>query len=199
MPPSADRSVGGILLAAGASSRMGRNKMLLEIEGQPLVRRAATRAIDAGLSPLVVVLGHDEEEARHALRGLPCTFAFNPAFRDSTSGSLHQGLRALPDSVDATVVLLADMVAVDAEMIRTLVARAAETGAPLAASRYGDVAAPPLFFRRALFPELLAWHGEGCGKAVVRRHEAEAAFVDWPPSALTDLDTPADLDAFLAR
>ena len=173
--------------------------MLLEIEGQPLIRRAATRAIDAGLSPLVVVLGHEVDEARHALRGLPCEFAFNPAYRGSTSGSLHQGLGALPASVDAAVVLLADMVEIEAEMIRTLIARAAETGAPLAASRYGEVAAPPLFFRRSLFPELLAWHGEGCGKAVVRRHEAAATFVDWPRSALIDLDTPGDLDAFLSR
>lgn len=200
MPPSTDARVAGILLAAGASTRMGRNKMLLPIqEGQPLIRVAATRALDAGLSPLIVVLGHDAPDARHALRGLPCDFAFNPDYREATSGSLHAGLRALPSDVDAVVVLLADMVLVTAAMIRALVRSAAERGAPLAASRYDDVAAPPLLFRRPLFPELLAWHGEGCGKAVVRRHESEAVFLPWPRSALTDLDTPADVTAFLSR
>jgi molybdenum cofactor cytidylyltransferase len=59
-------------------------------------------------------------------------------------------------------------------------------------SRYGDVKAPPLLFRRALFAELLAWHGEGCGKAVVQSHASEAAYHDWPLDALDDVDTPED-------
>jgi CTP:molybdopterin cytidylyltransferase MocA len=67
--------------------------------------------------------------------------------------------------------------------------------APLVVSRYGDVAAPPLLFRRALFDELLAWTGDGCGKAVVQRHWDEAAFLDWPPAALADVDTPEDFAA----
>ncbi|MGH7584559.1 MAG: nucleotidyltransferase family protein, partial [Gemmatimonadales bacterium] len=65
--------------------------------------------------------------------------------------------------------------------------------------RYGDVFAPPLLFRRSLFDELLAWHGEGCGKQVVLRHQDEAAILDWPADTLTDIDTPADLDAARER
>jgi molybdenum cofactor cytidylyltransferase len=197
-PADAER-VAGILLAAGASTRMGRNKMLIPLGGEPLVRRTATRALTAGLSPLVVVLGHEAAAVREALSGLPCEFVVNPSYRGSTSSSLHRGLERLSPELGAVVVLLADMVQVDAEMIAHLVRRARETHAPLAASRYGDVLAPPLFFRRALFPELLAWHGEGCGKAVVRAHADEAQYVDWPDSALTDLDTPEDLAGFLGQ
>jgi len=57
------------------------------------------------------------------------------------------------------------------------------------------VLAPPLLFRRALWPELLAWQGEGCGKAVVRAHLAEASLHDWRPDALADIDTPEDYAA----
>ena len=87
------------------------------------------------------------------------------------------------------------MVLVTEEMIGAMLKEAVRTDAPLVVSRYGDVKAPPLLFRRALFPELLAWTGEGCGKAVVLRHEAEAVFIDWPVAALTDVDTPEDLEA----
>ncbi len=79
------------------------------------------------------------------------------------------------------------------------VAETLRSDAPLVVSRYGDVTAPPLLFRRSLFAELLAWSGEGCGKAVVRRHLAEAVFVDWPTEALADVDTPEDLAAARER
>jgi molybdenum cofactor cytidylyltransferase len=62
------------------------------------------------------------------------------------------------------------------------------------ASRYGAVPAPPTLYARALFPELRGGEGEGRGREVVRRHAGEAAWVDWPPSALADVDEAADLE-----
>ena len=187
-----ERRTGAVILAAGASSRMGCNKMLLDVHGVPMVRRAVQVAIDAGVSLVVVVVGNDEVQVREALSGLVCLFAANPDFTGPTSTSLHAGLRALDDSVDATIVLLADMVRVTPAMVRALIASVEESGAPLAVSRYGDVLAPPLLFRRSLWPELLAWHGEGCGKAVVKAHEHQAIMHDWPVDALRDVDTPQD-------
>lgn len=192
------RRVAGVILAAGASSRMGPtvNKLLLEVEGEPMVRRIARRATEAGLSPLVVVLGHDPERVRAALHGFECTFVQNADFTGPTSGSLHAGLRALDERTSATVVLLGDMVRVTTPMIEALLAAAARSDAPLVVSRYGDsVLAPPLLFRRALWPELLAWHGEGCGKAVVNAHRPEAVMMDWPAESLRDIDTPADYES----
>jgi molybdenum cofactor cytidylyltransferase len=183
-----------VILAAGASRRMGRNKMLLPLEGESLLRRTTGRALRAGLSPVVVVLGHEVEQARAELAGLDVEIAVNPSYTGPTSESLHRGLERLGPDIAAAVVLLADMVLVTEEMIRAMLKEAVRTDAPLVVSRYGDVKAPPLLFRRELFPELLAWSGEGCGKAVVLRHEAEAAFVDWPVVALTDVDTPEDLE-----
>jgi molybdenum cofactor cytidylyltransferase len=149
-------------------------------------------AADASIAPVVVVVGHEAHAAREALAGLDCVFVTNDDYTGPTSTSLHAGLRALPADVDATVVMLADMVHVTAPMVRALVHSAAADPAPLCVSRYGDVLAPPLLFRRALWPELLDWHGEGCGKAVVRAHQAEAIMHDWPMAALQDIDTPAD-------
>src|SRR5207302_1834244 len=201
MPPSRATEplrVAGIVLAAGASRRMGRNKMLLELEGESLVRRAARRALAAGLSPVVVVLGHEADRARAALAGLACEFAINPDFAGPTSGSLHKGLERLAPDVQAVVVMLADMVLVTEQMLGALVVAARGGAAPLVVSRYGDVTAPPLLFRRALFPELLERTGEGCGKAVVQAHKHEAMYVDRPVTLLTDIDTPEDFAAAIA-
>jgi molybdenum cofactor cytidylyltransferase len=186
--------VAGIVLAAGASRRMGtgRSKMLLELEGESLVRRAARRARDAGLSPVVVVLGHEFERVREQLGGLGCDHVVNPDFTGPTSGSLHLGLRRLGADADAAVIMLGDMVHVSEPMLTALVTAARGSDAPLVVSRYGDVAAPPLLFRRPLFGELLSWTGEGCGKAVVQRHRNEAVFLDWSPGLLCDVDTPED-------
>ena len=196
---SKDLRVAGVILAAGASRRMGRNKMLLELEGESLVRRAARRAIAAGLAPVVVVIGHEADRVRTELKDLPLEFAVNPDFTGPTSGSLHQGLNRLGPDVDAVVVMLGDMVRVSAETLGMLVAAARGTEAPLVVSRYGDVTAPPLLFRRPLFPELLAWTGEGCGKAVVQAHRHEAMYVDRPVALLADVDTPEDFAAATAH
>jgi molybdenum cofactor cytidylyltransferase len=189
--------IAGILLAAGASSRMGRNKMLVELEGEALVHRAARRALEAGLDTLVVVVGHEAERVRTALSDLACDFVHNPDYREPTSGSLHRGLQHLSSIVAGAVVLLGDMPHVTSAMIE----RARTTGRAhpdaLVVSRYGSVIAPPLLFPRTLFPELLAWSGEGAGKAVARRHLDRAHLLDWHAAALADIDTPDDLTDLL--
>ena len=192
--PTEPLRVGGVVLAAGASRRMGagRNKMLLELEGESLARRAARRALAGGLTPVVVVVGHEADRVRAQLNGLTCDAVVNHDFTGPTSGSMHLGLHALGVDVDAAVVMLGDMVHVTDRMVAGLVNAARGNRAPLVVSRYGDVTAPPLLFRRALFDELLAWTGEGCGKAVVQRHRDEAVILDWPAHALVDVDTPED-------
>src|SRR5437868_15543302 len=110
MPPSRPTEpllAAGIVLAAGASRRMGSNKMLLELEGEPLVRRAARRALEAGLSPVVVVLGREADRARAALAGLRVEIALNPDFTGPTSRSLQAGLDVLGVDVGGAVALRA--------------------------------------------------------------------------------------------
>jgi molybdenum cofactor cytidylyltransferase len=186
-------AVAAVVLAAGASRRMGGpNKLLLPIGGVPMVRHTVQRVVDAGASPVVVVTGHHASEVRDALAGLDITFAHSEDPDGPTSSSLHAGLRALPDSTSATLVMLADMVLVTSDMVRDVVRAMAEARAPLVVSEYGDVQAPPLAFARSLWPELLAWHGEGCGKSVVRAHIGEAWRLSWPVESLADVDTPED-------
>jgi len=187
-------SIAGVVLAAGTSSRMGRNKLLLELGGQSVLRRAVLTAAEAGLDPVLVVLGHQSARARAELEGLPCQAVLNSEYQEGIHSSLRNGIRAVPHGCVAAVVLLADMPLVDAGMIRALVDRYRASGAPLVVSDYEGVDAPPTVYDRRLFPELWALEGEGCGKRVIKRHTDEAIRVPWPAWALTDLDLPADLE-----
>lgn len=194
--------VAGVLLAAGTSSRMGSNKLLLRLGGESVLRRAARRGLEAGLSPLLVVLGHEAERTRRELHGLDCQIVINWRYEDGISSSRTAGLAALPTSTPAAVMMLADMPRVSAEMIATVVTRWRETGAPLVISQYnetdgdtgGGAIAPPFLYDRVLFPELLALSGGSCGQRVIKNHLDQAVVVRWPAAALADLDVPADYE-----
>ncbi len=189
----------GILLAAGAATRMGRNKLLLELEGETLLRRAARRALAAGLDPVLVVLGHEAARAGAELDRLGCRIVLNPDHARGINTSLSAGVAAVPPEASAAVVLLADMPFVDAGMVRAVLARFRETGAPVVTCRYGEVTAPPTLYDRAVFPELRGGEGEGRGREVVRRYRERAAFVSWPASALADVDVPEELERARTR
>jgi molybdenum cofactor cytidylyltransferase len=190
---SAAADIAGVLLAAGMSTRMGRNKLFLDLGGRTVLDRALSVALAARLDPLLVVVGHEADRVQAALTGTPARPVLNPDYARGLNTSLRTGIAALPDTVAGAVVMLADMPLVDAAMIDALVAGWRASGAPLAISRYGDVVAPPILYGAALFAELRALDGDGCGKAVIKRHRGEELALDWPAERLTDLDVPDDL------
>ena len=194
-------TVAAVVLAAGSSVRMGRNKLLLELDGEIVVRRAAATARAAGLAPVVVVTGHEREAVEAALHGLPCRTVHNSEHARGQHTSVAAGIAALTDAAGAAagaddstaaIVMLADMPFVTADMLRTVADRQAATGAPIVASRYGGkTIAPPILYHRRLFGELTRMDRR-CGRQVVKRHRAEAVEVDWPLEKMRDLDRPSD-------
>jgi molybdenum cofactor cytidylyltransferase len=192
MPSDREGLVAGILLAAGTSSRMGSNKLLFELEGESILRGAVRRALAGGLSPLLVVLGHESNKAARELAGLPCQWALNPLYEQGINSSLKSGIMAVPPKARAAMVLLADMPFVSPEMIAAMIDRYRTTTAPLVISDYDGVNAPPMLYDRSLFNELLMMTGEGCGRQVVKRHRDEAEVLPWPVAALADIDVPED-------
>ena len=192
-------AVAGVVLAAGSSTRMGRNKLFFDLGGETLLKRVVRRALDAGLDPVIVVVGHEAERARTELEGLSCTPVDNPDHAQGINRSLRTGISHVPEHVRAAVVMLADMPFVTSDMVAGLVARYRESTAPLVISAYGDVNAPPMLYDRALFPELRQMAGEGCGRQVVRRHRHEAVALSWPEAALQDIDVPEDYERIKAE
>jgi molybdenum cofactor cytidylyltransferase len=199
MAPDRSGPVAGVVLAAGSSTRMGRNKLLFDLGGEPVVRRAVRTAQRAGLDPIVVVLGHEAEAVRAALASLPCRFVVNPRHAEGMNSSVSAGFAALPPDVAAGVVVLSDMPLVSAEMIAALVERYRASDALLVFSEYDGVQAPPTLFDRSLFAELAGPEGKGCGKTMRRRHPGREAIVAWPAAALADLDVPEDYERVKAQ
>jgi len=198
MPAAETKAVAAVVLAAGSSTRMGQNKLFLDIGGETLVRRAVRAAVLARLAPVIVVLGHEAERVRAELAGLPCVPVVNPDHARGVGTSLQAGVTRAATEARALVVVLADMPFVTASMLETLVERYRKSGAPLVVSRYGEVEAPPNLFDRSLFAELLEGDAERCAKQVVRRHKHEAAVAAWPERALRDIDVPGDYEEIRA-
>ena len=174
---------------------MGSNKLLLELNSEPLVRRSARCVLEAGFERVTVVTGNDPAAIRAALKGLPCDFAFNPDF--ATSGmeaSLRAAVLSLAPDVDALLFTLADQAFVTPVMLQNLLE--AIDNALIAASRFGEVIAPPHVFARELF-SVLGTPGNGA-KPLINHHLDRVAFVQQPLEGLFDLDTPADYAAAVA-
>jgi molybdenum cofactor cytidylyltransferase len=187
--------VGGVLLAAGASTRLGQPKQLLIYEGEPLVRRIARQALASRVASLVVVVGNQAEQVRDSLAGLDLQIVENPDFLQGQSTSLKAGLGALAPDLAAAMVLLVDQPFVDAELIDQLIARYAETGALIVAPQHGGRRGNPVLFDRAIIPELLTVVGDVGAREIIGRHRNRLATLELPSDrAFLDVDTWEDYE-----
>ncbi|MBN1890699.1 MAG: nucleotidyltransferase family protein [Thermoflexales bacterium] len=185
--------VAGIILAAGASRRMERPKPLLTWRGEPFIRRIARTALAAGLWPVVIVTGAHAEEVRAAVADLPVEVSYNPDWEAGQSTSVRAGLSSLPPETGAAIFLLADQPHIPAALVEALVAKHAQTGAPLVAPLVGERRGNPVLFDRAAFPELMSLRGDVGGRQLFSRHRAD--YVPWHDSSpLLDIDTPEDYE-----
>src|SRR5688500_16238838 len=133
--------IGAVLLAAGGSSRMGRPKQTLIVEGESLLRRAARAALGCPCRPVIAVLGANAEVSHHALAGLEVIEVFNPDWETGMGSSVSAGVRHLIEiepMIDAAVLLLCDQPFVTADVLARLVGAYRSSGRPIVASRYGD-------------------------------------------------------------
>jgi len=192
--------IGAVILAAGASSRMGRPKQLLKYGGQTLVRRAALAAQEAGCNPIVIVTGAHVEGLEEELQGLSLLEANNPEWESGMGSSIRAGIQAVvktSDKVTALILMLCDQPFVTSQVLRRLITARRETGREIVASRYGATVGVPALFGRAFFAELVRLEREAGAKQVIQRHLAQVHLVPFPQGEI-DLDTPADLAGLLS-
>jgi molybdenum cofactor cytidylyltransferase len=190
-----DPTVLGVVLAGGTSSRFGEaNKLLADLDGEPLVRHAARTLLDAGLSEVVVVLGHEADAVESALDGLDVLTVRNPDYEAGLSTSVARGAAAVRDAgADATVFLPGDMPGVDPATVDLLVdAYRAGLGTALAAA-YDGRRGNPVLFDRGHFGALLAVDGDTGGRRVLLESDGGALVETADPGVVEDVDTTGDL------
>jgi molybdenum cofactor cytidylyltransferase len=181
-----------LVLAGGESRRLGRPKQLLDLAGKPLVVHVVERALAAPVDGVVVVIGSHASEVELALRGYPAYRVFNPHFSQGQGASLAAGIRAMPSTVDAVVVMLGDVPGVASESIGAVTARWRETHAPAVVARYGERQGHPVLFDRSVFFELASLEGDTGGREILRALGEMVEAVDLPGEVPADVDTEED-------
>jgi molybdenum cofactor cytidylyltransferase len=184
-------SIAGVILAAGASSRMGQPKVLLEWQGETLIHRAAHTALAAGLNPVIIVTGAIHSQIEHTLSDLPVQLVYNPNWQSGQSTSVRAGVNALPNNTRAVVFLLGDQPFVTPDLIQKLIETYQKTEPEILAPYVNQKRINPVIFDRSVFLHLLELQGDA---------GARSLFSQFPPAAMPwddervafDIDTPDD-------
>jgi len=189
-------AVAAIVLAAGSSTRMGFNKLLADVGGQPMIRRSVTAVLASAARPVIVVTGRDADKVAAALDGLDVVIVHNPDFQSGLSGSLRRGLEAVPESADAALVCLGDMPAVMPRTVNRLMAAFAPSEhrticIPIHDGRRGN----PVLWGRGHFAAMKAITGDRGARGLIDEMPEECVEIQvGDDSVLTDIDTPEALD-----
>jgi molybdenum cofactor cytidylyltransferase len=193
--------IAALVLAAGRSSRMGTiNKLLIGIDGKPMVRHVVAAVQDSGLSPIVVVTGHQHDQVAAALAGMPVTLVHNPDFAEGQSTSLRAGVAALPPDIDGVLIGLGDMPQVSTADIERLLGafNPVEGRSIIVPTRHGKRGNPILWAKRFL-AEMRQVAGDVGARHIITAYPEAVTEVEMPgDGVLTDIDTPQAL-ARLAR
>ena len=200
-------NTGLVILAAGASSRMGVPKQLLHIDGQSLIKRITEMAMETTTYPIVVVLGANRQMIRKELERMPITIIDNPQWENGMSSSIKMGLVGSYmtfKELEAIIFLTVDMPLVSVELIENMIDRADEVMETtqelpdIVACKYDGQIGIPVLFKRKLFNDLLELSGDIGAKKVIIAHKKQTTTIDFPEGKI-DLDTIEEYRSFMSN
>ena len=194
MTANSKAKIGGLLLAAGGSSRLGQPKQLLEFEGKTLVRRAAETLVYSQCDPIVVVLGAEIEYSAIQIADLSVSSCINEKWQTGMSSSIISGLGSLLEiepQLDAVVITLCDQPYVNSADIDKLITAFAVSRSPIVAAKYGETTGVPALFSSKLFDDLFQLEGDKGARKLIQRHDhCVTIHIE---GAIFDIDTSHDL------
>jgi molybdenum cofactor cytidylyltransferase len=185
--------ISGVVLAAGAGSRFGATKQLVELHGRPLVVHAIDALLQGGVGEVLVVTGHDAE-AVEAVLPARARAVRNDAYRQGQATSLAAALHGVSADSEAAVVLLADQPGVLGDEIRRLIDAYRSTRSRVVRLRFADGPGPALLSRE-VYAEAGHLHGDVGARVLFASHPDWIVDVLIDRPAPRDIDEPADLDA----
>lgn len=194
----AERRFAGVVPSSGASTRMGTNKGLLEVEGRSFLRRTVHALAEGGCEPVLVVVAEGEEALAAEADAAGAIVLLNPDPGDGPITSLRIALGAIDRSMEGVAYLPVDHPMVRPETVRNLLDAARASGSALTIPTYESKRGHPAVFGKALFDELLDPKLVGGAKTVVYRHLSDALLLDVDDGGVViDIDTPAEYEGVL--
>lgn len=178
-------SLPAVILAAGASRRLGRPKQSVEVDGEALLHRAARAALEAGLDPVFIILGAGVEALEPLIANLPVEVIPNPHWEEGMSSSIRVGLQAIPPTARAVVLLVCDQIHLEAAVLERLIQAFHASPTHPAACFYEGTLGVPAIFPCSAFAELTALRGDKGARLLLRQPGVTP--VAWPEGKL-DLD-----------
>lgn len=197
----ASMNISLVLLAAGASSRLGQSKQMLPVEGVPLLEHAAKTALASGVKDVIVILGANEQPHLNAIQTLPVTTIANHYWKSGIGSSIKSGLNYLirksPDT-EAVILMVCDQPSLTPQHLRNLIETFNQTKAPIVASQYANTLGVPALFARSFFTNLLMLRDEQGAKKLIEQFQTQVKPVDFPEGSI-DIDTQEDYQNYIAR
>jgi molybdenum cofactor cytidylyltransferase len=191
MPTEPVHTTDVILLAAGASTRLGRPKQLLPFRGTTLLRHLAEQALASDAHHVRIVIGAHHELIRDQVADLIVTVVEHQHWSGGLSTSIQAGLESLPNDIDSVILMLGDQPRVTSDHLNALIQRQHATKKGLIASRYQQMPGAPALFSRRYFGDLLNLRGDAGAKTVLLLRVDDVAYVDLPGGEF-DIDTEDD-------
>lgn len=197
-------SISAVVLAGGRSRRYaGGNKLLADLEGEPLLRRVVRSVWAAGVDDIVVVTGYEHTAYGEALHGLPVRLVKNPRWSDGMGTSIAAGIGALGSGSRGAFIVPGDLPGLTSETLRHLIGVFDEAGAsrivvpvtPVALGSGVGAQRNPVLWPACFYPLLVALEGDKGGKILLAQHAGECVPV--PIAAVhefVDVDTVADAE-----
>jgi molybdenum cofactor cytidylyltransferase len=190
-------TVAAVILAAGASRRLGQAKQLVRQGSETLLERTIRVVREAGVAGVFVVLGAQRELISASIAFNDAELVFNENWEKGIATSIHAGLRALdthPGEWSATLILSCDQPKLSASHLREMLQVLAEAQQKsIVASSYADTLGIPAIFPRSVFPQLLALRGDKGARAILLDPPCPMAAVPFAGGEI-DIDIPADLE-----
>ncbi len=188
--------IAAVVLAAGQSRRMGRNKLVADFDGMAMIRHAVVAVLEAKADPVIIVTGHEPEAVMKVLDGFPVQFVHNSNYASGLSSSLKTGLRSVPDTADGAVVCLGDMPLIQSWHINKLVAafnpiEHRSICVPISGGERGN----PVLWGKQHFALMANLTGDKGARELMNQLADEVVEVPMASNAvLTDFDTPEALN-----